>query len=256
MTSGISQADSLTVGSVTRDTLLNWQVAANGDIVQVDVQPFLGIVDGNFTAGAGGSVSYDFDSSHDATNNGAGVYGIGANGTDGDGVGATLTDATFIGSDPGGSGSAIGGAAFDDSSGNQPHDAGGSTYFMDVHGLVVTGGDSHELSLNLGSVTESQGYFVSLGLKVYESDGGTSLSLVTSIISDLTGGSEVVNLVLGAGNYFIEIFGEKSGIFNSENAKYTTGIVATPIPPAFLLFLSGLVGLVAVGRRRRAQAAA
>ena len=84
-------------------------------------------------------------------------------------------------------------------------------------------------------------------------DASTASLIATGVSS---GGGLFFNLtsLLGSGAYFVEIV----GTVNAANAAYDqrVGVSAVPLPPALLLLGAALLGLIGVGRVRRARAAA
>ena len=133
-----------------------------------------------------------------------------------------------------------------------------ANYFLDVHGLVIDPNIYGQgLNVNIdGTPAGPGGYWVDdtsgtpgenpylLFLSILSIASDDSLALVDTLQA---GSTHTTATLLDPGRYLLLFYGEAV----DHAAQYGAGIHAViPIPPAILLFASGLVGLVGVGRRR------
>lgn len=128
----------------------------------------------------------------------------------------------------------------------------GALGVVDYHGLIIAPGVSLR-NLQVG-FAGAAGSWTSLVMDLMDSTLTTVLATVSWAPGSLN--PEVTNFVATAGEYIVRITGVAAAGVDGSLPQYEAIVMATPIPPAFLLFLSGIVGLVAVGRRRRAATAA
>jgi len=141
--------------------------------------------------------------------------------------------------------------------------------------LPVSSGFTHQIHFTVTTavsgaaitqtVTGSNISITSMNLYLYVgaangNDPGDADAAITTLVATGAGGPVIggfsIGLVngLAAGTYFAEIIGTTTG--DSAAYSHITAISAVPLPPALLLLGAALLGLIGVGRVRRARAAA